>query len=225
MGDRCAERAGGGALGVDVDPLRVVGRLGETVDALLLDLAPRRRASSSPTRSRITIGSPMRPTCSRSRRRGGRPGRPARARRHGGTVEGEQGVDAAHVASIVEIRAPSACRARRRSPRASSASCGCCRGTQCRPGRRPHSASAPRAAAAKFARLTAARPSFIWAGSATSRKWRRAATESSEAGSTEPPGRHLHLQRERPVGDRVRAEQLVPVRPASAARPRRRRRS
>ena len=40
MRDRGAERACGCSLRVDVDPLRIVGRLGETVDALLLDLAP-----------------------------------------------------------------------------------------------------------------------------------------------------------------------------------------
>ena len=40
MGDGAAERAGGGALGVDVDPLVVVGGVGEGVDALLVDGEP-----------------------------------------------------------------------------------------------------------------------------------------------------------------------------------------
>ena len=38
MGDRAAERAGLGALGVDVDPLVVAGRVGEGVHLFLGDL-------------------------------------------------------------------------------------------------------------------------------------------------------------------------------------------
>ncbi|GAA2135856.1 hypothetical protein GALLR39Z86_38230 [Glycomyces algeriensis] len=40
MGDRAAEGPGGGALGVDVDPLVVAGGVGERVDAVLLDREP-----------------------------------------------------------------------------------------------------------------------------------------------------------------------------------------
>ena len=40
MADGRAERAGGGALTVDVDPLVVAGRLRERIDALLGDLDP-----------------------------------------------------------------------------------------------------------------------------------------------------------------------------------------
>ena len=68
MGDRRAERSLGGALGVDVDPLRIVGRRCEGVDALLRHLDPRRRpeldadevaepahcAASAPARSRVS---------------------------------------------------------------------------------------------------------------------------------------------------------------------------
>ena len=43
MRDCAAERAAGRALGVHVDPLVVVGRVGESVDPVLLDPAPRRR--------------------------------------------------------------------------------------------------------------------------------------------------------------------------------------
>jgi hypothetical protein len=41
--DRSAERAGGGAFGVDVDPLVVAGRVGELADLLLGHLVPRTR--------------------------------------------------------------------------------------------------------------------------------------------------------------------------------------
>ena len=40
VGDRAAERAGLGPLGVDVDPLVVAGGVGELVDLLLGDLVP-----------------------------------------------------------------------------------------------------------------------------------------------------------------------------------------
>ena len=40
MGDGAAERSGGRALDVDVDPLVVAGGLGERVDAVLLDGQP-----------------------------------------------------------------------------------------------------------------------------------------------------------------------------------------
>ena len=43
MPDRRAEWAFLGALGIDVDPLVVAGRLGEGVDLLLRDLDPARR--------------------------------------------------------------------------------------------------------------------------------------------------------------------------------------
>ncbi|GAA1519778.1 hypothetical protein GCM10009761_22720 [Agromyces terreus] len=40
MGDRPAERSGGRALDVDVDPLAILGGLGERVDTGLVDLEP-----------------------------------------------------------------------------------------------------------------------------------------------------------------------------------------
>ena len=40
MRDRAAERSGGGSLGVDVDPLVVVGGVGEGVHAFLVDGEP-----------------------------------------------------------------------------------------------------------------------------------------------------------------------------------------
>jgi hypothetical protein len=40
VGDRSAEGARGRALGVDVDPLVVLGRVGEEVHAVLRDLEP-----------------------------------------------------------------------------------------------------------------------------------------------------------------------------------------
>jgi hypothetical protein len=41
--DGAAEGAGGGPLGIDMDPLRVVCRAGELVDALLRDRKPASR--------------------------------------------------------------------------------------------------------------------------------------------------------------------------------------
>ena len=72
----------------------------------------------------------------------------------------------------------------------------------------PDRSSAPRAAATKFGSETASSPFFIEPGSATSRN-------GEPSGSTRAAARDLHLLRERAVGDRVRAEQLVAV----AARP------
>ena len=40
MGDRRAEWSGGRTLGVDVDPLVIVGGVGERVDPILADLPP-----------------------------------------------------------------------------------------------------------------------------------------------------------------------------------------
>ena len=89
--------------------------------------------------------------------------------------------------------------------------------------RAPERSTAPRAAATKFGRLTSSRPPFIWAGIGD-------VEEMPAAGDALRRGRldraacgHLHLQRERAVGDRVRAEQLVAgvaaSRPATAPSP------
>ena len=54
MRDRRAERPRRGALGIDVDPLRIVGRRRERVDPLLRHLEPRRRARARRPRARAS---------------------------------------------------------------------------------------------------------------------------------------------------------------------------
>ncbi len=96
MRDRRPERARGGSLAVDVDPLRVVGRGGEGVDPLLRDLDPTRRAElgadevpqpahdalAAPARMRASDSS--RPSSSRLSYRPGETREPVTATRIGG---------------------------------------------------------------------------------------------------------------------------------------------
>ena len=53
MRDRAAERGLRGGVGIDVDELVVLGRVGEGVDARLVDRQPVDTPTSSPMRARI----------------------------------------------------------------------------------------------------------------------------------------------------------------------------